>query len=98
MTRELRHLLNKVNAVTAPHRHGNPVSKRKLDDLANAQVEYEQALPGMIRRANSEDGVHEKVCMWDGTHPGCQSSKINHIYSRLPVFCEYCGGRVKKAK
>ena len=39
----LNHLLNKVNAVTAPHRHGQPVSKRRLDDLANAQLEYEEA-------------------------------------------------------
>lgn len=160
MTRELRHLLNKVNAVTAPHRHGNPVSKRKLDDLANAQVEYEQAVPAMDRcpkcqiaghnpdcpsclrrqitelrqalwdvyaelgfdtdgdptpaavvnlipmvvsaakehRTESDQASREKVCVWDGTHPGCQSSKVNHIYSRLPTFCEYCGGRVKKAK
>lgn len=41
--RALRHLLNKVNAVTAPHRHGQPISKRRLDDLANAQLEYEEA-------------------------------------------------------
>ncbi len=42
--RELKHLLNLVNAVTAPHRHGQSVSKRRLDDLANAQVEYEEAM------------------------------------------------------
>lgn len=41
--RALRHLLNIVNAVTAPHRHGQPASKRRLDDLANAQLEYEEA-------------------------------------------------------
>lgn len=49
-------------------------------------------------RTESDQASREKVCVWDGTHPGCQSSKVNHIYSRLPVFCEYCGGRVKKAK
>ncbi len=36
----LQHLLNKVNRVTSNHRHGNPVTKRDLDALANAQIEY----------------------------------------------------------
>lgn len=42
--RALQHLLNKVNAVTAPHRHGQSVSKRRLDDLANAQLKYEESI------------------------------------------------------
>jgi len=39
----LRHLLNKLNKVTAYHRHGNPVPDHIMDDLANAQLDYEQA-------------------------------------------------------
>jgi hypothetical protein len=44
--RALQHLLNCLNAVTAKHRHGQPISKRRLDDLSNAQVEYEEASRG----------------------------------------------------
>jgi hypothetical protein len=35
-------LLMKVNRVTAPHRHGNPVPIIALDDLANCQLEIEE--------------------------------------------------------
>lgn len=44
LTRSLQHLLNKVNRVTAAHRHGNPVRDKDLTMLANAQVEYEEAI------------------------------------------------------
>lgn len=42
----LQHLLNCLNAVTAKHRHGQPVSKRRMDDLCNAQLDYEEAANG----------------------------------------------------
>jgi hypothetical protein len=35
-------LLMKVNKVTAYHRHGNPIPKAALDDLANYQIEVER--------------------------------------------------------
>ena len=38
----LRRLLNKVNKITATHRHGNIVSKKMLDDLYERQLEVEQ--------------------------------------------------------
>lgn len=41
---ELQHLLNKVNKVTAYHRHGNKIPLSALDDLSNAQIEYEKAI------------------------------------------------------
>mgnify|MGYP001618732503 CR=1 FL=1 len=41
-----RALLNKVNVVTAYHRHGQRVSRKMLDDLSNRQVEVEEALRG----------------------------------------------------
>lgn len=41
MTSKLKHLLNKVNRVTAYHRHGNDIPMKALDDLANAQLEFE---------------------------------------------------------
>lgn len=44
MNKELRRLLNKVNRVTAYHRHGNPVPAKALDDLSNAQLDYETAV------------------------------------------------------
>ena len=37
-------LLNKVNAVTAPHRHGQRVSPDRLDALANRQIDVERML------------------------------------------------------
>lgn len=46
----IQHLLNTVNAVTAPHRHGQFVSKRRLDNLANAQIDYES----IVRKARGE--------------------------------------------
>ena len=41
---QIRSLLNKVNVVTAYHRHGNKVSAEMLDELANRQIEVEAAL------------------------------------------------------
>lgn len=41
--RSLKHLMNLVNKVTSYHRHGNPMPRKLLDDLSNAQIEYEQA-------------------------------------------------------
>lgn len=35
-------LIVKVNGVTVFHRHGNPIPKRKLDDLSNYQLEVER--------------------------------------------------------
>lgn len=40
--RHLRRLLNKVNKITAAHRHGNTVSGKMLDDLYERQLEVEQ--------------------------------------------------------
>lgn len=36
--------LCKVNKVTSPHRHGQKISKRALDDLSNAQIDIEASL------------------------------------------------------
>lgn len=49
-------LLNKVNAVTAPHRHGIPVTRNALDNLANRQIEVES----LIARAALAHGEKEK--------------------------------------
>jgi hypothetical protein len=46
----LQHLLNKVNRVTANHRHGNPVTKKDLDALSMAQIKYNES-------------CEKKVCM-----------------------------------
>lgn len=43
--KQLQHLLNKVNRVTAYHRHGNQIPKSALDELSNAQIEYEKSFP-----------------------------------------------------
>ena len=43
-SKELKHLLNKVNRVTSNHRHGRAVTEQALDDLANAQIDYEQSV------------------------------------------------------
>lgn len=37
-------MLNKINRVTCPHRHGNKVSKESLDNLSNAQLDFEKFL------------------------------------------------------
>jgi len=37
-------LLNKVNLVTAPYRHGNKILNSELDELCERQIEVEQAL------------------------------------------------------
>ena len=44
MNRQTKKLLNKVNKVTAYHRHGNPIPSRVLDDLVNAQLDFEESL------------------------------------------------------
>lgn len=42
--RTIRRLLNAVNGVTAPHRHGNEISNRALDSLSNVQLDVEKEL------------------------------------------------------
>ena len=42
----IKMFLAHVNAVTAPHIHGNPVPARRLDDLNNKQIEMEEWLEG----------------------------------------------------
>jgi hypothetical protein len=37
-------LLNSINRVTAPHRHGSIVVKKRLDLLSNRQIEFEKVL------------------------------------------------------
>lgn len=39
---ECNQFLAPVNGVTAPHRHGNPISQRALDRLSNAQIDFEK--------------------------------------------------------
>lgn len=39
--KDVKILLCKINKVTAYHRHGNPIPKEALDDLANFQIEFE---------------------------------------------------------
>lgn len=59
----LRRLLNKVNKVTAYHRHGNVIPKAALDELANAQLDYEQsltALQAQATQAQELDMGHDK--------------------------------------
>lgn len=57
--KELNHLLNKVNKVTAYHRHGNPISPKALDELSNAQIEYENSERETERR--------RKICISGST-------------------------------
>ena len=44
---QLDKLLCVVNAVTCPHRHGQPVRPKDLTRLANRQIEVEEALREM---------------------------------------------------
>ncbi len=44
---QLDRLLCVVNAVTCPHRHGQPVRPKDLTRLANRQIEVEEALREM---------------------------------------------------
>lgn len=44
LKREFQRMLNKVNVVTAFHRHGNEIPERALTELSNRQVEVEEAL------------------------------------------------------
>lgn len=48
-------LLNKVNAVTAPHRHGNEVRPYRLDELCARQIEVEEMLAGIERIVTGEE-------------------------------------------
>lgn len=45
-------LLNKVNAVTAWHRHGNPIPECKLDDLCDRQIDVEKTLRDIKEKVN----------------------------------------------
>jgi len=50
--KELERLLWKVNYVTSCHRHGTPISKKRMDDLCNAQIDYEEAVRENERKKN----------------------------------------------
>ncbi len=69
--RELQHLLNCLNAVTCKHRHGQPISKRRLDDLSNAQVDYEQAVqPGPMVPLRLVEEIAKAIDMCPYFEPG----------------------------
>lgn len=40
----LHHLMAVVNTITAPHRHGNPIPKSRLNDLCETQLRIEEAI------------------------------------------------------
>lgn len=46
LQKALEMLLNKVNAVTSWHRHGNTIDPAALDALSNRQIEVEEILNG----------------------------------------------------
>lgn len=50
MNRALVRLMNKVNKVTSYHRHGRVIPEQALDDLSNAQLDFEEAM-----RKNKEE-------------------------------------------
>jgi hypothetical protein len=52
--RALRRLLNKVNVVTAYHRHGSGPTEGQLDELSNRQIEVEEELRE-VRRLMGEE-------------------------------------------
>jgi hypothetical protein len=47
LKKQLDSLLCVVNAVTCPHRHGQPVRPKDLTRLANRQLDVEEALRAM---------------------------------------------------
>lgn len=68
---ELQHLLNKLNKVTAYHRHGNKIPPSALDDLANAQIEYEKAIQVEAKVMQKIASIKEqalKGLLTDGGH------------------------------
>ena len=44
LARAIRTFVCRVNAVTAYHRHGQKPTPRKLDNLSNGQIEFEEVL------------------------------------------------------
>ncbi len=68
----LRSLLNKVNKVTAPYRHGNDVSDKALTELVDRQIEVESHLSGssllkravkvMVAHLNDITGYQNSAC------------------------------------
>ena len=49
-TIDIQPLLNSINKVTAPHRHGQTVPKRDLDKLCNNQIDFEEAVKNSSKR------------------------------------------------
>ena len=54
--KEIQHLLNKINKVTAYHRHGNKIPTKALDELSNAQIEFEKSFPVQLQVKNANGG------------------------------------------
>jgi hypothetical protein len=57
----LQHLMNKLNKVTSCHRHGREIPANYLDDLSNAQVEYEEYL--LAKEVAAENAALPRI--WD---------------------------------
>ncbi len=49
-----QHIICKVNAVTAFHRHGNSIPKTKLDELSNYQIEFEHTITKIEQEGKGE--------------------------------------------
>lgn len=69
-----------VNRVTAYHRHGNIIPKTALDDLCNAQLEFETKL----QSSNSDYAKCKSI--------GCQfyDEKMEFNCGANEVLCEKC--------
>lgn len=72
MKEQLDHLLNKINRVTAYHRHGQKVSKKDLDALSNAQIEFEE--------------VYKQVSVEPEVKPACERKLIISIENDTVLF------------
>ena len=86
MQKELDRLINKVNKVTSNHRHGNLVSDKMLNDLANAQLDYETEFQSAQRHCSTGEWSEGQGGQQDGGVYEAIEPLINDImkYNRTP--------------
>jgi len=93
--RKVESLLNKVNAVTCKHRHGQPLAKKHLDNLSNRQLEFEE-----FWEQYKQDNI-PRVCYWTyhsygaAYEIGCNHRPCSNDAKKEGFeFCPYCGNRI----
>ena len=96
---EIQSLLNKVNRVTCPHRHGQKIPRKDLDDLSNRQIDFGKFFENYKKEISEEDklikashllrnDINKLTEIRDSLPASKHKEKLAYIVARLEATCK----------